>query len=120
MKKLIGALFLVAYIFLTSPAQADTFNLSWDKVTLASDGTPLTELIGYRVYVSQVSGVYGPAIAAPTTEAYSYTQTTKGTYFAVVKAWNSGGESGASNEISFVVAAKLPAKPTGLKYIQLP
>lgn len=130
MRTLIGSLLLAGYLFLSSPqtAHSDVFKLEWDKVTTDTTGAPLTvKLSGYKIYVAQTSGNYGtPTIAfvAPaltgTVEKYTYTNVVRGTYFAVVTAYNSKGESGHSNEITFTVLANIPDNPVGLKATKVP
>ncbi len=127
MRTLIGSLLLAGYLFLTSPQMAlgDTINFEWDKVTKTVSGDPLVSLSGYKLYVSQISNSYGtptagfiapkpvavpPAVQVP--EAYSYVNNVPGTYFAVVTAYNSDGESDYSNEVTFLVKSKLPSKIT--------
>lgn len=112
MKKIILALLLLA-----APAFADTINLAWDKVTLGVDDLPLQELTGYKVYKGTAAGDYSTPLVTitPATENYSFEQSIIGTYFFVVTAYNSVGESGHSNEVSAVVNPKVPAKVLNLR-----
>lgn len=113
MKRLFLALLLLA-----TPALSDTINLAWDKPTEDTEGNPLQELTGYKIYISNASGVYTSAPLAtitPPTENYSFTQALTGTYYFVATAYNSTGESEHSNEVSTVVTSKLPSKVQNLR-----
>lgn len=124
MKTLIGSIILATYIFLSSPqiAFGDVVSLEWDKVTKDVSGNLLTKpLSGYKLYVAQTAGSYGtptvvfiPPAASGAIESYHYSNTVRGTYFAVVTAYNSDGESDYSNEVTFTVTAKMPAKSIAL------
>lgn len=107
---------LLICILIASTSSADTINLAWDKVTQDVDGNPIQELTGYKLYSSNVAGTYTNPLATitPAIENFSYTQTVIGTYYFTVTAYNASGESARSNEVSTVVAAKLPKKVQNL------
>ena len=74
---------------------------------------PSDRATGYRLYSGLTSGVYdtvremGPATSA------SVVDLTPGVmYYFVVSAYNSGGESGYSNEVTVVLDAVPPVEPT--------
>lgn len=74
--------------------------LNWIAPTKSADGTPLTDLAGYRVLYGPASGTYTqsmPASAPPVTVP----ALTTGAWFFVVKAIDtSGNESASSNEVT--------------------
>jgi hypothetical protein len=75
--------------------------LAWSAPSTNVDGTPLTDLAGYKVHYGTSSGDYTAAVnVGPTTE-YSITDLAPGTYYIAVTAYDSSGrESGYSNEVS--------------------
>jgi fibronectin type 3 domain-containing protein len=80
--------------------------LSW---TASSGAT------SYRVKRASVSGGPYTTIASPTSTSYTDSGLTNGTtYYYVVSAVNSGGESGNSSQVSAVPQANPPSAPTGL------
>lgn len=112
MKKIILALLIAA------PAYADTFTFTWDPPTEDTAGHQLSELTGYKFYVSSKAGEYTTPISTPATNTLELEENKPGVYFAVVTAYNSAGESTPSNEIQFEVKAKPPAPPKNLTFIQ--
>lgn len=76
------------------PPSATTATLAWNPVT---DPT----LDGYKVYIGTASGLYTRAIAVGNLTTYTVDSLTTGTtYYFAVTAYNSGGESTPSNEVS--------------------
>ena len=94
-----GFLGLFVLLALVLPDEGAALTLTWDP-------NPIEEGGGYKVYVGTSSGVYG----SPTDIGRVTTYKPPGlqpntTYFFAVKAYNSTGESGFSNEVSaFAVA----------------
>ncbi len=103
----LGTLFLI--LFFSGVAFAEPL-LQWD----ASSG----DVTGYRVYYGTVSGgPYTASYAVETTSCslYSLPLQQNVTYYFVVRAYNDGGESGNSDEVSWVMPdATPPASPQGL------
>jgi hypothetical protein len=81
--------------------------LAWSAPTLNDDGTPLTDLVGYHVYVgpdaSHLTSQVNIATAATTN--YSISGLVSGTtyYFAVTAVNSAGQESALSNVASQVI-----------------
>ena len=70
-------------------------SLSW------SPPTNSTGLAGYNVYMGTASGVYGPPINVGNVTSYVLSNLAVGTYYFVVKDYNTSGvESAPSNEVS--------------------
>lgn len=130
LKKLFGILVAVMFVFLLSgvaiaAAQVPTYTtcplLTWGQPTTNTNGSPLTDLTKYNIYVATTSGGYSAtptaSVNAPnatppagSTDTYRCTiaNPTTGTqaYFAVVTAVNAIGlESARSNEAPFVLRA---------------
>lgn len=85
--------------------------LSWDAPITSADGTPLTDLMGYKVYYGAGSGNYTEIIdvgSASCQDINGQTECTTtvgnlsaGDYYFVVTAYDtSGNESNYSNEVS--------------------
>ncbi|MFH2066081.1 MAG: fibronectin type III domain-containing protein [Pseudomonadota bacterium] len=75
------------------------------------------EVTGYRIYYSQVTGVYSDYVEiASNSYALSSLPSTEGvTYYLVVRAYNAAGESENSNEIIYTAPDNTPpAQPQGL------
>ena len=88
---------------LNSPAAfSGTATLSWDDPTTNADGTPLTDLAGYKVYYGNFSGNYSQNMNVDNVTTYTVNNLTDGLtyYFAVTAYDTSGNESGYSNELS--------------------
>jgi hypothetical protein len=101
--------------------------LQWQAPTTNADGTPLTDLAKYRLYLSQSKGLYGaPAadVIQPTTqiECAKVGAVALGQYYAVTTAMDfAGNESARSNEAPFEIVDKLPpGAPGGLTIIEIP
>ena len=108
---------------------AATVTLTWDAPTTNSDNTALTDLSGYRVYMSTTSGQYNsgnivknniPASSSTggVTETTTVDNLTNGTYYFIVTAYDIyGNESGNSNETQKTTTGgdtQAPTVPTGL------
>ena len=85
-----------------SPVVVGRLSLEWDAPTTNEDGTPLTDLAGYKLYYGTASGVYDHSVDVGNVSAYDLSNLTKGqVYYLVVTAYNgSDTESVYSNEIN--------------------
>lgn len=106
------ALGCVSLLLLAPAAEAGILDLSWNAPTTNSDGSPLTDLSGYRVYWGTSPGSTTPPCNTNSTlvgnvSTYQLTGLIEGTIYSVqVTALDtSGNESACSNEDS---AAALP------------
>lgn len=102
-------LLLVILLSLTSTAQAANVTLTWNANTES-------DLAGYKIYQSTISGQYG----APVATLGKVTSTTltlpdlqvDATYFFAITAYDlASNESGKSSEVSKLVAALPPPPP---------
>jgi hypothetical protein len=121
------ALVLISLVVGALDAEAASLTLDWTGPTTNADGTPLTDLAGYRVYLGTAVPPPCPdasfdAVAAsnstPTigeSVAYQVPGLTAGvTYFAVVTAVDlSGNESSCSGAASGAARADLSVSPAG-------
>ena len=86
----------------TSPT-AKTVNLQWQAPTENSDGTPLTDLKGYKIHYGTASQTYSGEISVdnPTVTTFLVDSLGAGKYFFAVTAYNkSGTESSPSDEVT--------------------
>jgi Divergent InlB B-repeat domain len=75
--------------------------LSWDSPSTNTDGTPLTDLSGYKVYYGTTTRSYTQTIDVGNTNTYTVSNLSDGTYYFAVTASNmSGNESVYSNEVN--------------------
>jgi hypothetical protein len=83
-------------------AFAGTIKLAWDAPTTNIDGTPLTDLAGYKIYYGPTSGSYTNTLDVGNVTTSAVNNLTDGlTYYFTVSAYNSAGvESSFSNEVS--------------------
>jgi len=82
------------------PTTVGSATLSWTAPTLNADGTPLTDLTGYRVLYGPQSGNYTQSLGAAASPV-TVPNLTTGSWFFVVKAVDALGlESAASAEVS--------------------
>lgn len=74
--------------------------LSWNAPTMNTDGTPLTDLAGYKVYYGTKPRTYTNSIVIGNVTKYTI-NLASGTYYFTVTAYDSTGlESTFSNEAS--------------------
>ncbi|GAB4388020.1 MAG: hypothetical protein Kow0025_04890 [Thermodesulfovibrionales bacterium] len=87
------------------PVGTGSVSLAWTAPASNTDGSPLFDLAGYKVYYGTSSGNYSQSRDAGNVSTYQLTGLIAGsTYYIVVTAYNStGAESGYSNEIGATV-----------------
>jgi len=78
------------------------YKFSLGVPTTNVDGTPLTDLAGYKVYVGTASGAYGTSIKVGNVATYILSGLTSGqTYYIAVTTYDyDNNESDYSNEVS--------------------
>src|SRR5947209_4796443 len=92
-----------------TPAQAAQVQLAWDA-PVQSNGTPVSNLAGYKLYYGSQSGQYPMMIPVGLTTTFTVTNLTAGqTYYFAVKDYDStGAESTSSNEVSVTLPTTMP------------
>ena len=90
---------------------AATASLSWTAPTTYTDGTPITNLGGYRVYTGTTSGSYSQNIDVGNVTSYTVSSLNNATtyYFAVTAYDASGDVSGFSSQASYTTPAAPPS-----------
>jgi len=118
---LMYAAVIVMALLLSMQAKAGEATLTWVAPTQNTDGTPLTDLAGFKLYMGQVQGGPYPVsvdIADPTVLSFTVPNLTEGlTYYFVSTAYNSADpvqESAWSNEATKTIPPLVPNPPTML------
>ena len=88
-------------LFGTGTASAATIALSWDPPVSNNDGTPYTNLSGYKIYYGTSSGNYSQSIDVGNVVTYTLNNLSDGvTYYFVTTAYDTSNvETPYSNEI---------------------
>ncbi|MFO7304801.1 MAG: putative Ig domain-containing protein [Gammaproteobacteria bacterium] len=84
-------------------SSSGTATLSWTPPTRNTDGTPLTNLAGYRIYYGTSANALTRQIqvANPGLSTYVISDLSRGTWYFAVRAYNTAGvESDSSNVVS--------------------
>lgn len=104
------ALFLATSQFPAASASAAQASLTWNAPTTYSDGTPTTNLEGYKIYTGTASGDYSQNIDVGNVTSYTLSSLNDATtYYFTVTAYNATGDvSGFSNQASFTTTAPTP------------
>ena len=101
--KMITLMFLLAVTF------------SWDMPTTNTDGSPLTDLAGARIYCGTKTGIYSLLSDAGNVSTYTTMTFPKGTSYCTMTAYDaSGNESEPSKEVNFTYRLR-PGAPTNLR-----
>ena len=76
--------------------------MAWDPPATNTDGSPLTDLGGYKLYYGTSPGIYDHSIDVGNVTIYALTGLRQGqTYYLAVTAYNtSRNEGDYSNEVS--------------------
>ena len=107
---------LALLLLLPLQAIAGEAVLTWDAPTQNEDGTPLTDLAGFKIYQADApGGPYTPVGDVPGTAlTFTVESLPDGTYYFVATAYNEAGtESQYSGEVSKVVVT-IPSPPQNL------
>ena len=117
MKRIILILLSVCVFLMLSvsipAANAGSAVLTWTAPTTNVDGTPLTDLAGFKVYWGNVSGNYSYNKDVGNVVTYSLTGLGKGTWFFAVTAYDTSGNASVySNEVKKNITVN-PSPPTG-------
>ena len=81
-----------------------TASLAWHAPTTNTDGTPLTDLGGFKVHYGRTPGSYTNTVTIGNVTSYSVGNLAPGTYYFTVTAYDTTGlESSYSNEVSKTV-----------------
>ena len=87
----------------TTPVAGTSVTLGWVAPTENNNGSPITDLAGYKIHYGTASANYTKTVAVsnPSLSRYVLDSLESGTYFFAITAYNSKGiESTLSGEIS--------------------
>ena len=85
---------------LPAPGSPDDVVLAWDAPVTREDGSPLTNLDGYKVYYGMETGSYDEVIDVGENTLCSISGLSTGTWYFAVTAYDYyGNESDYSNEV---------------------
>ncbi len=88
----------------SSNSPGNSATLTWDPPSTNADGTPLTDLDGYKIYYCTSSGNYTKVVNVGNVTTYKIEPLNPGTYYFTVTAYDtSGNESDYSNEVSRII-----------------
>ncbi len=111
----IVVLWLLSMSISAEPLGRDEAILSWEPPTTNINGTPLTDLAGYKAYWGKASRNYTYSKDVGNVTTYKITGLEEGKwYFAVTAYDKTGNESEYSNEASKTIAIP-PSPPTGCR-----
>ena len=118
---ILPGLFLSLFLLLiTTSSFAGEITLAWDAPVTNEDGTPLTDLAGYKIYYGTSSGNYTEIMDVGNETAHQFTGLPDGTeYFFAVTAYDaSANESTYSNEVSKIAQSTDTTPPviSGIYY----
>ena len=104
MNRIFNRLLLICFTLalFAAAAVAGTATLVWDAPTSNTDGSPITDLAGYKIYYGTSPASYSASIDAGQATTYQVNNLTDGlTYYFSVTAYTALlNESGFSNEVS--------------------
>jgi hypothetical protein len=89
-------------VFAPGASTAGTATLSWVAPTQNIDGTPITNLAGFRIYYGTSAGALSQTIdvAGPAATTYALADLAPGTYYFVVTAYNTAGIQSAQSSMA--------------------
>ena len=108
---------ILSLVFMAEWVYAGEAELTWTAPTQNTDGTPLTDLAGFKIYMGTTLGGPYPVsidIADPAATTFTVPNLSEGTYFFVSTAYNSADpvqESDFSNEATKTILPLVPMPP---------
>jgi hypothetical protein len=89
---------LTPFTITVSAANGNSATLNWVAPTTRGDGTPLTNLAGFRVYYGTSPGSYPNVVtvANPAATSYAVTNLSSGTYYFITTAYDTNGDESAA------------------------
>jgi hypothetical protein len=79
----------------TAATTTGSATLAWDAPSTNTDGSPLTDLAGYKIYYGTSSGSYTTIIDVGNVTTYIVNNLTSGTYYFTVTTYNTNGDESA-------------------------
>lgn len=109
------ALACLALALTSHTLEAATVSLAWDAPSVNTDGSPVANLAGYRLYYGTASHTYSNMITVGLTTVATLSNLQEGvTYFFAVVAFNDAGvESSFSEELTWTAPITPPVDSDG-------
>ncbi len=115
MRKLLVLIFCLIPIL----AYAGSATLTWTPPTTNTDGSPITDLSGYKIYFGKTQGgtyANNVTVTGASTVTTTISGLSPGDWYFVATALNTyGAESAYSNEVKKSVAVPVPNAPSNLR-----
>ena len=111
-------LITLVLLLITVPVMAASVTLMWEAPTLNEDGSPLTDLAGYRLFRGDVSGTYPVSVDVGNITIYSWDvgeQEGNTLFFNATAYDTSGNESVYNGEVNLTFPMIAPSPPTNLQ-----
>jgi len=100
----LAAFAFTGFILHQGDAYAGQVSLSWTAPTTNTNGTPLTDLAGYKIYYGTSSGNYSQNIDVGNVTTYTLSNLAAGSYYFAATAYDTAGNQSAfSNEVNKTV-----------------
>ena len=125
MKKIAGVLVALSFVlgFISPIASAGDATLTWTAPTTRADGSPLTNLAGFRIRYGTAIGSYPNVVQVPGASVTTFLvpNLTGGvTYFFVMSAYDANGiESANTSSVSKAIPISPPNPPTNVVVSQV-
>ena len=104
----------------TQTVPPSNVSLAWNAPTTYEDGTPITDLAGFKVYYGTSSGVYSTVIDVQNVTSYTTPTLAPGTYYFAVTCYDScGSESVFSNELTTTISPQVAPSASFLRLLFL-
>jgi len=105
----------MSFALLSGQNSYSATTLTWIPPTTNTDGSPLTDLSGYKLYYGTTSGSYSTTIDVGNVTTYTLTNLAYGTYYFSVMAYDTAGNHSVnSNEVPKTEADTSPPTITSL------
>ena len=93
---------LSPFTITVQPGTFGSVTLSWQSPTTRTDGTPLTNLAGFRIYYGDANGVYPDSISVPNpgVSTYVVSNVPGGAYYFVATAYDASGAESDYSEVA--------------------
>lgn len=114
---------ILSLVFMAEWAHAGEAELTWTAPTQNTDGSALTDLAGFKLYMGTTLGGPYPVsidIADPAATTFTVPNLSEGTYYFVSTAYNSANpvqESDFSNEATKTILPLVPMPPSMLTVV---
>jgi hypothetical protein len=100
-----------AHIWQAVVSQGGAVELTWEAPTENEDGSPLTDLAGFKVYWGTAPGEYSATVSVGNVTTYLVEHLSPGTYYFAATAVNAEGTESAKSDEANATIEKNPKRP---------